>query len=713
MATPDGGTFATTFSIDIIRSNAGAGLLPAGAGQLPAGAGRLPRSRTYATWFAALVVVLGVTGCATAPPAVGPGGPGVDPRVPVHGTPEARRTPALPPIPAADGPLALEVGYPPEGATLAVRDSNFIFGSTGSGRTQLAINDIPVAVSPNGGFLGFVPVPADGVYRLRATLDGQTATLDRTVQVPAAPASPSSAARISSAYPTGTWAVRSGEAIEVGFRGPPGARAAVVLPTGERVPLIEQGAVFETGPGDQFRTDVPAQAQAPTVRYAALVTPTSPLVSRDTTLARPRVGSMVTLVPGTPGTPGGTAGRATDAVLEIVVGNDTARAPLRLNLALLPAQLPRVGVATAPADAPWDWRTRGRNEPVGPFHYFWPDGTRFTITGERDSFYRVQLAGNRTAWVPVGEVRLLPAGAPPPGGGINSARFNPQPLYVDLRIPTPERLPFQVIAEESALHIDVFGATSRANFFQLGAVDPLVRHAEWQQVADSVFRVSVQLTEPVWGYDTFFDATGALVLRIRRPPRINAASPLSGMLILVDPGHGGADRSTRGPTGLTEADANLYISLRLRDQLERAGARVIMTRDRDMTVPLGDRPRMAADSGVHLLVSVHNNAFPDGVNPWLNAGTSMYYYHPHSAELARQMQIEMLNELGLRDIGYGRADLALVRPTWMPAVLSETMFMMIPEQEAALRVPAIQEAIASAHVRALRAFLLQRARHQQ
>jgi N-acetylmuramoyl-L-alanine amidase len=657
--------------------------------------------RGLTTAVGGMLLVVAISGCAGAPAARTPG---VEPRVPVPGTPEAQRTPALPPIPAVDGTLALEVGYPPEGATITVRDSTFIFGSTGSGRTQLTINGIPVPVAPNGGFLGFIPVPADGVYRLNATLDGQTATLERRVNVPAPPATAGTAARILSPYPVGTWAVQRGEVVEIGFRGPSGARAAVLLPNGERVPLVEQGAVFEVGPGDQFRTDIPAQPRAATVRYAGLVPVNAPLLARDTALARPRVGSLAG---------GAIAARATDAILEIVAGNDTARAPLRLNLAVLPEHMPRIGVAAAPADAAPDWRTRGRNEPVGPFHYFWPDGTRFTITGERDGFYRVNLAANRTAWVPVGDVRLLPQGAPPAGGGINSARFAPQPHFIDLRIPTPERMPFQVVAEENALHIDVFGATSRANFFQLGAVDPLIRHAEWQQVADSIFRVTVQLNEPVWGYDTFYDATGALVLRIRRPPRINAAAPLQGMLIVVDPGHGGDDRATRGPTGLTEADANLYISLQLRDMLQRAGARVVMTRDRDITVPLGDRPRMAADSGAHILVSVHNNAFPDGVNPWLNAGTSMYYFHPHSADLARLLQIEMLDELGLRDIGYGRADLALVRPTWMPSALSETMFMMIPEQEAALRDPGVQARIAQAHLRALELFLLRRSAHQQ
>jgi N-acetylmuramoyl-L-alanine amidase len=311
--------------------------------------------------------------------------------------------------------------------------------------------------------------------------------------------------------------------------------------------------------------------------------------------------------------------------------------------------------------------------------------------------------------VPAGDVRLLPAGAPPAAGVVNSVRFAPELQWIDLRIPATERLPFQVMEEDDLLHIDVFGATSRVNFFQYGGLDPLITRAEWSQPADSVFRVTVQLSDPVWGYHTFYEPGGALVLRIRRPPPIAAAAPLRGLILAVDPGHGGEDRATRGPTGLTEADANLHIALKLRDQLQQAGARVVMTRTTDMTVPLGDRPRMAADSGAHILLSVHNNAFPDGVNPWVNNGTSVYYYHPHSVELARLLQQELLQELALRDIGYGRADLALVRPTWMPAVLTETMFMMIPQQEAALRDPAVQERIARAHVRALEAFLRRRA----
>lgn len=116
-------------------------------------------------WFV-VPLVLALAGCATAPPIVAPP---VERRIPVPGTAEAARQPALPAIPDVDGPLRLEVGYPRADAPVTAADSNFIFGSTGSGRTQLVINDIPVPVAANGGFLAFIPVPADGVYRLRAT----------------------------------------------------------------------------------------------------------------------------------------------------------------------------------------------------------------------------------------------------------------------------------------------------------------------------------------------------------------------------------------------------------------------------------------------------------------------------------------------------------------------------------------------------------------
>ena len=637
--------------------------------------------------------------------------------------------PDLPPPPAVNGPLQLSVAYPPANATLAVRDSNFIFGATGSGQASLTINGSPVEVAPNGAFLAFLPVPRDGVYRLQAARGADTATLVQQVAVPAAAGAVPAGPRITSVAPSGALAVPAGEGVEVSVRATPGGRVELVLPDRSRIPLVESGAPAESDPGDAFRTVPPPPSRSTTVLYHTLVPATASWSANDTAVAVPRLRSVSerALAARQP-PPTTTAAGAGDRVLsprlqqlrqdtlvldsmapriELIVGRDTVRRPLRLNLTVLDPGIPLVGVVQAPAAAPPDWTVRGRVDVAGPFHYFWPPGTFLHITAERAGMYRVQLSADVHAWVPISDVRLLAAGTPPPGAEIAAVRFNAQPGYIDLRIPLGERLPFRVQESESGLTLDVFGGISRVNYFQYGTLDPLIDRAGWSQPADSVFRVQVQLTQPVWGYDVLFDRSDALLLRIRRPPDIDPEHPLRGLRIVVDPGHppGGAI----GPTGLTEAEANLAVGLKLRTLLEAAGAHVIMTRTDNSSVELGARPRMAADSNAHILLSLHNNAFPDGVNPFLNNGTSVYYFQPQSVDLAKHLQAELLSELRLRDIGIGRADLALVRPTWMPAALTETMYLMIPRQEAALRDPLTQERIALAHLRALEAFARERA----
>jgi N-acetylmuramoyl-L-alanine amidase len=670
------------------------------------------------------------------------------------GTPGPRGAAApMPPVPPVDGALRIDVVYPGENETVAAVDSTFIFGSVGSGRASVTINGETVDVAPNGAFLAYLPVPRDSVYRVIATRGADRAEGMRRVRLTPRAVTQVTGTQIvqGSVTPVGPRTVMEGEAVEVSFRGTAGGRAELVLPTGERFPLQQRTLTGEAAPGAQFiaqpgaATPPPAAQTGNVARYAG-VFPARALATPDTAVARPTLtggvprglaearrdsliercaaavsaGQRATQVPDCTPVAMEAQARAqamqptAAARVELIVGRDTARAPLRLNLAVLSAAWPRVGVATFPGEGavPADWTVRGRNYPTGPFHYFWPHGTRLTIVGEQAGFYRVRLADGLHAWVPTGDVRLQPAGAPTGSAVVGSARFAANERSVDLRVPLGERLPFHVEVEnERTLDLFVYGATSAANFFQFGNLDPLIERAEWRQPADGVFQVRITLRQPVWGWLPQYDGTNALVLRIRRPPVIDARRPLNGLLIAVDPGHppGGAI----GPTRFTEADANLYISLHLQPMLEAAGARVLMIRSDTTTVPLGDRPRISTEADADLFVSVHNNAFPDGVNPFLNHGTSMYFYWPHSVDMAQAFQAELLAELGLPDIGIGRADLAVVRQTWMPSVLTESMFMMFPEQEAALRDSRWQQRIARAHLRAFERFLLQRAAHQR
>lgn len=605
---------------------------------------------------------------------------------------------ALPPIPRVEGALAVDVVYPREGSTLTVRDSTFIFGNVGTGGAQLTVNGAPVPVHPNGAFLAFLPVPQDGVYRLAATRGGETATGERRVRVPGAATAARGGAAIQtgSITPRGAWTALPGEPVEVSFRGTTGGRATLLLPGGARVPLVEERRGERSGREFVVAEEGAAQAPAGVATYRGFLA-AAPLQAGDTGVARPL------LEPLDPHP--GRGERA--AVLELVVGSDTVRAPVPLNLAVASAGRPRVGVAydPRPLGGSNDGYVVGRPAPGTTSHWFWPNGTELLVTGERGGEYRVRLGPDRSAWVSAEEVRLLAPGTPPPAALVGSVRLSPDTGWVDVRFNLGRRLPFEVDVEGRTLVVTLYGATSATDWLFHGASDPLVERADWSQEADGVYRLRVHLTRPVWGYEPSWTEAGDLRVRIRRPPAIDAARPLRGFLVAVDPGHGPPE-GRWGPTRYTEAAANLAISQRLAALLERAGARVLLTRTDSSAVGLYDRPRMAREAGAHLFVSVHNNALPDGVNPFVNSGTSVYYFHPHSTALAREVQEELVAEFGLRDLGIGRSSLAVVRwSTWFPAVLTESMFFMVPEQEAALRSPEGQERIARAHLRGIERFL--------
>ncbi len=646
-------------------------------------------------------------GCATGPA----GAPSA--AVPTPG-PHAP-SPELPPIPDVNGPLDLQVQFPPDSAHLATRGRSFIFGSTGNGRARLTIDGDSVPVAPNGAFLAFVPVPVrDSVYHLRATLGDEARTLDLPVFPPPPPASRNASALIvaGSGYPAGAWVARPDERVDAGFRASAGGTAWIGFPDGTRVPLVEEREAaalevsdFGVQPG---RPERAAGESAPTLGlswyrgfFAArrLVSPDT-AVAWPTLTGEPRPAATARTLPGAPA--------VVPPAMVLVVRGDTVRRPLPLNLLLLDPDRPRVGRAmdADPPERNGDGRVIARPGPGGgPYHYTWRNGTELELTGERNGTYRVRLTDDLSGWTPAGDITLLPPGTPPPASRVDVVRMDPQPGYIDVHVAMDRRLPYDVTEGDRSISLRVFGATSRVNFLQHGRLDPYVIRGEWSQPADRLFRLDLHLSTIPWGYETFWGSGGDLVLRLKRPPAIDPGRPLAGLVVGVDPGHGGEDRATRGPTGLTEADANLGIALALRDALEDEGARVVMTRTADATLSLVQRTDLARSENVDLWISVHNNAFPEGVNPFENNGTSVYYNHVNSAVLARDVQRELVDELGLRDLGFGRADLHQPRFTWAPAILTENMFMMIPAQEAALKREDVRRRIAAAHVRGIMAWL--------
>jgi N-acetylmuramoyl-L-alanine amidase len=397
------------------------------------------------------------------------------------------------------------------------------------------------------------------------------------------------------------------------------------------------------------------------------------------------------------------------AVIEAQLDDDTVRVRWPLQVALLDT-LPVVTefdddtTGTGRTDS----LTPGRATPGGPYQWFFPTGTRAAVTARVNDDLRIRLSPEAEAWVPAADARPLPAGLPAPRAVVGPATLTRRPDRVALRIPLTERVPFQVLEGEKSLTLRFYSAVADVDWVRY-ASDTLIERLSWEQSGSDELTFTVELTQPVWGYRTRWDRND-LMLEVRRPPVISASDPLRGRRIAIDPGH--PPLGATGPTGLREADANLAVALALRGLLQQSGAHVVMTRTADTAVDLWSRVALADTSGAELLISIHNNALPDGVNPFTNNGTSVFYNQPRSLPLAAEVQRALVRRLALPDLGINRADLALIRPTWMPAVLSEGMFVILPEQEARLRSTRGQRLYARGVFEGIRNFLRGRATRQ-
>lgn len=182
---------------------------------------------------------------------------------------------------------------------------------------------------------------------------------------------------------------------------------------------------------------------------------------------------------------------------------------------------------------------------------------------------------------------------------------------------------------------------------------------------------------------------------------INAQIVGRGHTVAIDPGHGGRDPGAIGPSGLREADVVLDISLRARDLLVRDGIRVVMIRETDATVELGDRPWLARAAGATIYVSIHANA---NGRATVN-GSETYYLTPQSLALAQMIQDELGIVLGLPSRGIKTANFLVLRDSGIPSVLVEVAFISNADDEVRLRDLGFRQRLAQAVYRGITRFL--------
>ncbi|KAB2329259.1 N-acetylmuramoyl-L-alanine amidase CwlD [Cytobacillus depressus] len=183
--------------------------------------------------------------------------------------------------------------------------------------------------------------------------------------------------------------------------------------------------------------------------------------------------------------------------------------------------------------------------------------------------------------------------------------------------------------------------------------------------------------------------------------------PLTGKIILLDPGHGGPDGGA-GDKDALEKDIALTVTLKVRDLLQQQGALVLMTRedDRDLapdgtrgysrrkTEDLKQRLEMINHSGAEFFVSIHLNSIPSP--RWSGAQTFYATKKDDNARAAKFIQDELRRNLeNTTRKAKVINDVYILKNAKIPGSLVEIGFLSNPAEKANLKKESYQNKVAA------------------
>ncbi len=192
---------------------------------------------------------------------------------------------------------------------------------------------------------------------------------------------------------------------------------------------------------------------------------------------------------------------------------------------------------------------------------------------------------------------------------------------------------------------------------------------------------------------------------LREMEQLHRAGPgLPGKVVIIDPGHGGADGGTTG-WGLVEANVTLDLAQRVVGRLRAVGVTAYLTRSElaaDEVLPETDRARFANATGADLVISLHcsshHDPAADGVATYFYGSPSRGTTSTIGERFAGLVQRELVARTGLRDCRSHAGPLELLRFTTMPAVRVEVGYLTSPVDSAALADDGVRDTIADALV---------------
>ena len=323
------------------------------------------------------------------------------------------------------------------------------------------------------------------------------------------------------------------------------------------------------------------------------------------------------------------------------------------------------------------------------------------IVGKAGSHFKVQLSKTHTAYIPDDLVELMPKGTFTPESLTTNWTVYGDDKYDYVNVGLFAKLPYQSfqLIDPAKIVVDIYGATSNTNWItQLQSVKE-IKNVYYEQKEDDVFRVTIELKHAQhWGHQLYY-AGNTLVIKVKHQPE---SLSLKNLTIAVDAGHGGSNTGAVGPTGVTEKELTLAVSLKLQQAFEKQGAKVIMTRTTEQFFDNKERILFYRDSLPDLLLSIHLNSSAD---PLRVGGTGVFYRYVGFRNLGLNIYKRML-ELGLKEYGNtGSFNFMLNSPVEYPNALIEALFLSNPEEEMKILDPEFQQEMVDKIVAGVKDFL--------
>lgn len=196
-----------------------------------------------------------------------------------------------------------------------------------------------------------------------------------------------------------------------------------------------------------------------------------------------------------------------------------------------------------------------------------------------------------------------------------------------------------------------------------------------------ILRLNLKKVGAFYGWDCYYNENGQLVFKFLNPKVILPADNeygvnLNGATIMLDVGHGGKDPGAEGilPNTMFEAERNLNLANKLRAELEKMGANVVMTRYDDTAVTSEGRCAALRKASPDLCVSIHH----DSAERQSANGCGIYCFNAFSHN-ATQKVFEHTANSGIYSETYKEWHyFYLARVTCCPVVLTENGFISSP-----------------------------------